>query len=1071
MKNFLSIIVCSSLIFICHGQEKNTKRTAIASNPSAAGSESMDSFFRPLKWRNIGPFRGGRSVAVSGVVNNPLVYYMGTTGGGVWKTTDAGNSWRNISDGYFTTGSVGAVAVCESDPNVVFVGMGEHAPRGVMTSYGDGVYKSTDAGQTWKKMGLELTRHISGISIHPNNPDIVYVAAQGALHGPSHERGVYKSIDGGRNWRKVLFVDQNTGCADLSMDMNNPRILYAAMWEHHRLPWEVKSGGKGSGMYKSTDGGETWLKIQKGLPNELGKMGVAVSRANSSKVYAVVESDTEKELGGLFVSEDGGMNWSRISKDHRLVQRAWYYIEVTADPLNENLVYVWNSPGLKSIDGGKTWTNVRGTHGDYHQLWINPKNSQNIVSANDGGAAISYNGGKTWSTQSNQPTAQIYRVNADNLFPYNVYGGQQDNSSVRITSRNVSGFSIGEKDWIASAGGESAFIAFDPDNPQLAMGGSYQGTIELLDHSIREGKPNMVAPIQYQAVQPKDMKYRFNWNAPIVYSPNEPNTFYHAGNVLLKTTNKGMSWEVISPDLTRHDTSKMGISGHPYTNEGAGGENYCTIAYVIESPYEKGVIYTGSDDGLVYLTRDGGKNWTNVTPAGLTETLVNCIEISPHDKATAYIACTRYKMNDFAPSLYKTTDYGKTWTKITNGIPYGAYTRCIREDDVRKGLLYAGTETGFYVSYDGGNKWTHLQLNLPVTPITDLKVHKGNLIASTMGRSFWILDDLSLLRQYNPDNPSKGFQLYQPTDAYRVSGGSAMDNVSDDDEEAPVFSSGTNPVSGISFYYQMPAGKEKTDLRLEILDDKGQLVRSYSNKPDKKFVNYPGGPDSDPLLSVKPGLNRFVWDLRYSTLPGVPTVFIEGSYSGRKAAPGKYTARLKSGTDEKAVSFNILPDPRINASAADYANQQTAQAEVELRIKEIHDGVNRIRVAKKQINELLELLTDTVKYKSIHESGKALVKKINTWEDKLVQNKAQSNDDIINFVNMLSADYIFLKGEMDVNIPQVTEGSKKQLANLNSIWQPLKNEYDNISGKMIPDFNAACRNAGIEKVTLPAEEQ
>ncbi len=1068
MKKSLSIISFCFLIVICQAQQRNTKKTTVSPTLESAAA-NMDSFFRPLKWRNIGPFRGGRSVAVSGVVNNPLVYYMGTTGGGVWKTTDAGNSWRNISDGYFTTGSVGAVAVCESDANVVFVGMGEHAPRGVMTSYGDGVYKSTDAGQTWKKMGLELTRHISGISIHPNNPDIVYVAAQGALHGPTHERGVYKSIDGGKSWKKVLYVDQNTGCSDLSMDMNNPRLLYAAMWEHHRLPWEVKSGGKGSGMYKSTDGGETWVKIQKGLPNELGKMGVAVSRANSSKVYAVVESDTEKELGGLFVSEDGGSNWSRISKDHRLVQRAWYYIEVTADPLNENLVYVWNSPGLKSIDGGKTWTNVRGTHGDYHQLWINPKNSQNIISANDGGAAISYNGGRTWSTQSNQPTAQFYRVNADNLFPYNVYGGQQDNSSVRITSRNVSGFSIGEKDWIASAGGESAFIAFDPNNPQLAMGGSYQGTIELLDHSIREGKPSMAAPIQYQAMQPKDMKYRFNWNAPIVYSPNEPNTFYHAGNVLLKTTNKGISWEVISPDLTRHDTSKMGISGHPYTNEGAGGENYCTIAYVIESPYEKGVIYTGSDDGLVYITRDGGKNWSNVTPAGLSETLVNCIEISPHDKATAYIACTRYKMNDFAPSLYKTSDYGKTWTKINNGIPYGAYTRCIREDDIRKGLLYAGTETGFYVSYDGGNKWTNLQLNLPVTPITDLKVHKGNLIASTMGRSFWILDDLSLLRQYNPENPSKGFQLYQPIDAYRVSGGSAMDNVAVDDDEAPVFSSGTNPVSGISFYYQLPAGKEKTDLKLEILDEKGQLVRSYSNMADKKFVSYPGGPDSDPLLGVKPGLNRFVWDLRYSTLPGVPNVFIEGSYSGRKAAPGKYTARLKSGAEEKTVLFNVLPDPRINASAADYANQQAAQAEVELRIKEIHEGVNRIRVAKKQINELLELLTDTVKYKSIHESGKALVKKINGWEDKLVQNKAQSNDDIINFVNMLSADYIFLKGEMDVNIPQVTEGSKKQLANLNSIWQPLKNEYDDIVSKQIPAFNAACRNAGLEKVTLPVE--
>ena len=547
MKKILAFVVFSILVFISNGQRKNTGKTPPEPAVGTSSSANMDSFFRPLKWRNIGPFRGGRSVAVSGVVSNPLIYYMGTTGGGVWKTNDAGNSWRNISDGFFKTGSVGAVAVCESDPNVVYVGMGEHAPRGVMTSYGDGVYKSTDAGETWKKMGLELTRHISNISIHPNNPDIVYIAAQGALHGPSEDRGVYKSIDGGKTWKKVLYVDPNSGCSDLSMDMTNPRILYAAIWEHHRLPWEVKSGGKGSGMYKSVDAGETWTKIEKGLPKELGKMGVAVSRSNPDKVFAVVESDTEKEQGGLFVSEDAGKNWNRISKDHRLVQRAWYYIEVTADPLNENLVYVWNSPGLKSIDGGRTWTNVRGTHGDYHQLWINPKNSQNMIVANDGGAAISFNGGRTWSTQNNQPTAQFYRVNADNLFPYNIYGGQQDNSSVKISSRNISGFSIGEKDWVASAGGESAFIAFDPNNPQLAMGGSYQGTIELFDHEMREGKPNMVAPIQYQALQPKDMKYRFNWNAPIINSPNDPNTFYHAGNVLLKTTDKGMNWEVISP--------------------------------------------------------------------------------------------------------------------------------------------------------------------------------------------------------------------------------------------------------------------------------------------------------------------------------------------------------------------------------------------------------------------------------------------------------------------------------------------------------------------------------------------
>ena len=720
MIKIFSFFAC--FIFVAHldaqqkpGKKKETQPPVTVSSPS-----EIDSAYINLKWRNIGPFRGGRSVTATGVVNDPLVYYMGTTGGGVWKTTDAGGTWQNISDGFFKTGSVGAVAVSESDANVVFAGMGEHAPRGVMTSYGDGVYKSTDAGKTWKKTGLDLTRHIANIRIHPTNPDIVYVAAQGALYGPSEERGVYKSVDGGATWKKVLYVDENTGCADLSMDMTNPRILYAAMWEHRRLPWEIKSGGKGSGLYKSTDAGETWTKIEKGLPKEKGKMAVGVSRSNAEKVYALIESDSQKEQGGLFVSEDAGKSWNRVSKDHRLVQRAWYYIELYADPQNENVVYAFNSPGLKSIDGGKSWSTIRGTHGDYHQMWINPNNDKNMIIANDGGAAISFNEGKTWSTENNQPTGQFYRVNADNRFPYYVYGGQQDNTSVMIVSRNLAGNSIGERDWSPSAGGESGFLAFDPNNPKYVMGGSYQGTIEVLDQEIRESKPVMEAPVQNQALQPKNMKYRFNWNAPVINSPNDPNIFYHAGNVLFKTTNKGINWEVISPDLTRHDTAKLGQSGVPYTNEGAGGENYATIAYVAESPHEKGVIWTGSDDGLVYITRDGGKTWNNVTPSGLAECLVNCIEVSPYDKATAYIATTRYKFNDFAPAIYKTTDYGNTWTNISSGIPYGAYTRCIREDDVQKDLLYAGTETGFYISYNGGKSWKHQQLNLPVTPITDL---------------------------------------------------------------------------------------------------------------------------------------------------------------------------------------------------------------------------------------------------------------------------------------------------------------------------------------------------------------
>jgi len=1053
--------------------------TAVPPAPAATAAQpaGLNSYFKPLKWRNIGPFRGGRSVTSCGVVGNPQVYYMGTTGGGVWKTDNAGWTWMNISDGFFKTGSVGAVAVAESDPNVVYVGMGEHAPRGVMSSYGDGVYKSTDAGKTWKKMGLDGTKFISAIRIHPQNPDIVYVAAQGAMYGATEDRGIYLSTDGGLTWKKSLYVDENTGCADLSLDMNNSRILYAAMWDYRRLPWQMRSGGKGSGLYKSVDGGQTWGKMEKGLPKEMGKMSITVSGANSNKVYALIESDTEKEEGGLFASDDAGKNWRRVSTDHRLVQRAWYYIEVFADPQNENIVYVLNSPGLKSIDGGKTWSNLSGTHGDYHQLWINPRNDKNMIISNDGGAAVTFDGGTQWSTQNNQPTAQFYRVNADNLFPYNLYGGQQDNTSVMIASRNTTGRSIGDKEWFYSAGGESAFLAFNPDSPRYVMGGSYQGTIEILDKVSGERKPIMIAPIQYQSMSPGDMKYRFNWNAPIICSRFEPNTFYHGGNRLFKTSDIGKTWEVVSPDLTRHDTAHMGKSGVPYTNEGAGGENYCTLTYIAESPHERGVIWTGSDDGVVSLTRDGGKTWNNVTPSGLEECLVNCIEISPFDKATVYIATTRYKFNDLTPAIYKTTDYGKTWKRINTGIPQGAFTRTVREDDTRKDLLYAGTETGFYISYDGGSQWKPLQLNLPVTPVTDLKVHKGNLLASTMGRGFWILDDLSLLRQYNPSFPGNDLVAYIPGEAYRVSGQSELDKVlKDDEDETPTAAlSGANPSTGVVLYYQLPgkqlSGKEDsaTKLTLDILDENGKPVRHYSNKEDSGFVRFPGGPSADAVLPQKSGLNRFVWDMRYPTLPGVPTVFIEGDYEGRKAAPGNYTARWKYDSLEKTVAFKILPDPRIDATPADYAGQQQWMAKTENGIREIHESVLRIRKIRKQVNEIADLLGDRADMREVADSGKKIAKRLLKWEEELVQNKAQSNDDVINFINKLSADYIFLKGEMDANVPYITKGQKDRYAELDAGWHLLQGQMNALLDKDIAGFNALCRKKNLEKVIVPGK--
>lgn len=1053
----LVFVLCSTVTF---SQSKKAKAIV-----PEAPSVDLNSYFKPLVWRNVGPTRGGRSVASSGVKGNPLVYYMGTTGGGVWKTEDAGQTWKNISDGFFKTGSVGAVAVAESDPNVVYVGMGEHAPRGVMTSYGDGVYRSTNGGKTWKHLGLEMTRHISNIRIHPNNPDVVYVAAQGALNGPSTERGIYKSEDGGKTWKNILYVDENSGCVDLNMDMNNPRVLYAAMWDHRRLPWAVQSGGKGSGLYKSNDGGESWEKIQLGLPKELGKMAISVSRANSNKVYALVESDTQKEQGGLFSSNDGGANWNRVSKDHRVISRAWYYIETFADIKDENTVYVMGAAGLKSTDGGKTWTEIRGTHGDYHQLWINPDNNQNLLISNDGGSSVSFNGGKVWSLQNNQPTAQFYRINVDNLFPYNIYAGQQDNSSVKIASRNTAGSTITERQWTSSAGGESAFLGFDPNNPRYVMGGSYQGTIELLDAETGEGVGVMVHPVQYQAMQPKDMKYRFNWNAPILYSKHEKNVYYHAGNRLFKTKDMGKSWEAISPDLTTHDTTKMGISGFPYTNEGAGGENYCTIAYVAESDKENGVIYTGSDDGLVYVTRDGGKEWTNITPKDFGNGSINAIEVSPHDPATVYVAANKYKWNDFTPFIYRSADYGKTWTKIVSGIPYGAFVKVVREDDQRKGLLYAGTETGLYVSYDDGTTWKNFQLNLPVTPITDLRVHQGNLIAATQGRAFWVLDDLEPIRKFN-SNQTSSSKLIPVVNAYRVSGYSMFDANKMDEKNSPI-TTGANPSTGAVIYYHLGDNADSIkNLCLIVKDLSGNVLRTFCNKlPERKTSN--NSIQEEPVLSVKKGLNRFVWDLRRMNMPTIDNVYIEGSYSGGKIAPGSYTITLKVDDSEQSVPFVLNADPRNKSTASDYAKQDELLKSIETDVADIHVAVVRMRNLSKQVQGLMDLIDGDKSKEALLKQGKSILEKVTKWEEQLIQSKSQSYDDVINFVNKLSANYIFVHGEAGGNIPYITAGHQSRFNELHEEWMLYKNQMDQLLKTEVSTFNELCKTLKVEHVMLP----
>jgi len=1029
-------------------------------SPAPSGGNS---YYQPLIWRNAGPMRGGRSVTATGVPGNNQIYYMGTTGGGVWKTEDAGLNWKNISDGYFKTGSVGVVAVAPSDANVVYVGMGEHAPRGVMTSYGDGVYRSTDAGKTWKHLGLELTRHIANIRIHPNNPDVAYVAAQGPLHGSSPDRGVFRTENGGKTWKRLLYIDENTGCVDLAIDPTNPRILYAAMWEHRRLPWKVISGGKGSGLYKSKDGGDTWEKIQEGLPKELGKMSINLAGGNPEKLYLIVESDTEKEQGGLFVSNDAGGHWNRVSKDHRLVQRAWYYIEAATDPKDPNTIYVLNSPAIKSIDGGRTWESFRAPHGDYHQLWINPDNPKNMIVANDGGASISFNGGQSWSSQDNQPTAQFYRINADNLFPYNLYAGQQDNTSVKLASMGSSwGGRISERDWSYSAGGESAFLAFDPNQPDHVMGGSYQGTIGLLMTKINEQHNIMEYPVQYQALDPKDMTYRFNWNAPIIHSLHQKGVFYHAGNRLFKTSNLGKSWEVISPDLTTHDTTKMGKSGGPYTNEGAGGENYCTITYVAESPHENGVMYTGSDDGMVYITRNGGKDWTNISPEGIRGNQVNAIELSPHSKGTVYLAVHRYKLNDFTPFIYKSTDYGTTWTKIQTGIPYGAYVRVVREDNEVKDLLYAGTETGFYISYNGGKNWQQLQLNLPVTPITDLKLHQDHLLASTQGRAFWILDDLTPLRK-NATAIKDSFALLPVKDAYRLSAGSPLNQLFPGDKEPRTINTTmANPVTGAQFFFHILGKETVKSATIEILDAAGNNIRTYyMQKPVNKQGN--NQLQDDPVIEVRNGLNRFVWDLCHRNLPTIDNVLIEGSDKGRMVVPGNYTVRLTINGKSQSQNFKVLTDPR---QLKEYPSLVTAEAYQEQEkllqllsndVEEIHVAVTQMNKLQQQLKELRERTEDNSTFDTLYRHAGSILEKIQDWEAQLIQRKSQTNDDVINFVNKLSANIIFVKGEAEGNVPYITEGHIKRTQDLHAEWVKYRNQQQALLQGDIRILNENCR--------------
>lgn len=948
------------------------------SNSAFAQSDSSDKYssvYSGLSFRNIGPERGGRSAAVTGVPGNPMLYYMGTAGGGVWKSDDGGNSWGNISDGFFG-GSIGAVSVAPSNPNVIYVGGGEKTVRGNV-SHGYGIWKTTDGGANWKHLGLEETRRIPRIRIDPKNPDKIYVAALGHLHGPNSERGIYKSTDGGETFKKVLFVNDEVGAFDLVIDPNNSDVLYASTWRIKRTPYSLESGGDGSGLWKSTDAGETWTNItgNRGLPKStIGVIGVTVSPVDSNRVWAIIESAD----GGVFRSDNGGETWTKTNSDRSLRQRAWYYTRIYAGPKNKDEVYVLNVRFVRSGDGGKTFSSISTPHSDHHDLWIDPSDPNRMIIGDDGGGQVSFNRGRTWSTYQNQPTAQFYRVTTDNHFPYRIYGAQQDNSTVRIASRSNS-FSISESDWESTAGGESGHIAPDPNNNDIVYGGSYGGYLTRYDHKTKSSRNIHVWPDNPMGHGAGDNKYRFQWNFPIFFSRHDSKTLFTAAQVLFKTTNEGQTWTRISPDLTRNDKSKLGSSGGPITKDNTSVEYYCTIFAAAESIHEKDVIWVGTDDGLVQLTRDGGKKWENVTPEGLPEwAQINSIEPDPFEKGGLYIAATRYKSDDFKPYLFHTVDFGKTWKRIDKGIGRKHFTRVIRADAKRKGLLYAGTETGLYVSFNNGSSWQSLQLNLPIVPITDLAIKNDDLIVATQGRAFWVLDDLTILRQLNSDNFQRNLHVYNLEPVLRMRGGRGRSS-----------SVGANPIGGAAIYFNVKEmGDEKVLSTVEIMDSDQKLIKKYSTKPGK----------GESTFSVKEGLNQFVWDMRYpsaKTFSGM--ILWGGGTSGPMAVPGKYQAKITVGKVSQTVDFEIVPDPRATATAADYAAQFDFLVGVRDKLSETHESISQIRKIRTEIKSVVGKAKSNEAFKDVVKLGNEIVAKLTKIEETLYQTKNQSRQDPLNF--------------------------------------------------------------------------
>ena len=934
-----------------------------------------ESTYESIKYRSLGPHRGGRSAAVTGVPGNPNLFYFGATGGGVWKTEDGGQSYENISDGYFG-GSIGSVAVSKSDNNVIYVGGGEVTLRGNVSS-GYGIWKSVDAGKTWNFSGLPKSRHVPRIVIDPNNHNIVYAAVLGNIYKPTSDRGVYKSKDGGKTWEKVLFSNNHSGAVELVMDPSNSRTLYAATWRVNRTPYSLNSGGEGSALWKSVDQGENWTKISinEGFAEgTLGIIGVTVSPVNTQRVWAIVEN---QEKGGIYRSDDGGSTWSHINDSRELRQRAWYYSKIYADTQDEDIVYVMNVSYHKSKDGGKTFKSNNAPHGDHHDLWIAPEDNQRMIIADDGGAQISFNGGETWTTYHNQPTAQFYRVTTDNSFPFRIYVAQQDNSTLRVNYRS-SGGGISEDDWEPTAGGESAHLAIDPLDNDIVYGGSYGGYLTRVNHKTNSERGINVWPDNPMGYGAEGMKYRFQWNFPIHFSKHDPKKLYTFSNHVHVSEDEGQSWEIISPDLTRNDPEKLKSSGGPITQDNTGVEYYCTIFAANESSIKEGLMWVGSDDGLIHLTKDGGNNWENVTPSNMPKWLmINSIEPSPFDPAVCYVAGTLYKTGDFKPYLYKTSDYGKTWSIITNGIKSEHFTRVLRADPEKKGILYAGTESGMYISFDDGNSWNSFQLNLPIVPITDLTIKENSLIVATQGRSIWALDDLTVLHQIDQNTVNKEINLFKPKTSYRTRGRGGKETLTE----------GTNLPNGVIVHFNVKNfSPDKDELSIHFKEQDGTIIKTYKSN------------DEIDKLEIKSGGNTFVWNTLYEGAEILDSmIFWSASFSGAKAVPGKYKVVLEKNGESQEQEFEILPDPRSEVSISQMRLQFDFVNKVNATVDKAHKAIKNIRQIRKKLEEFDSNFSENESVINLVEKAKQLNSSLTEIEKALYQTKNRSRQDPLNF--------------------------------------------------------------------------